>query len=218
MSMQKKIILLIAFAVVLLSAVFVYASQIETGAAFFKGWNLVYGFANPNQLSGHLEPSSIRAIYAWIPTTQEYARVYPNPENSKIDKIGDGYLIKTAMWVYSDSERGENFNGLYNFEEYMAQEPLPISEIDLYKGWNFVAVVPEMEGKTIFDIQGSCNIQKAYLWQSGVQQWSFDLIQDTSAPDKFARQDIGSGIAVKVSTNCNLGGEGGITNPPAIPN
>jgi|SRR3989344_973374 len=212
--MEKKIILPIAFAFVLLGAVLVYASQIETGAAFYKGWNLVYGFASPNQLSGHLEPSSIKAIYAWIPTTQEYAMVYPSPENSKIDKIGDGYLIKTAMWVYSDSERGESFNGMFNGEEYMAQEPLPINEIDLYSGWNFVAIIPEIEGKTIFDIKGSCNIQKAYLWQPAVQKWSFNLIEDTSAPDQFARQDLGGGMVIKVSGNCNLGSGGGSVSPP----
>jgi len=212
---MRKVILAVSL-MMILSGVFVYASQIETGASIYKGWNLVYDFPSPNVLSGSLEKSSIKAIYAFIPTTQEYARVYPNPENDKIDKIGDEYLEKTAFWVYSDSETGKDFNGVFNADEYMAQEPLPVSELNLYKGWNFVAILPEMFGKNLDEIKGSCEVDKAYFWNPEDQKWD-SLLEGRLNSNPFNRDVINLGIALKVSNDCKLGGDSSSPNPPTIP-
>ena len=213
---MRKVILAV-FLILILSGVFVYASQIETGASIYKGWNLVYDFPNPNVLSGSLEKSSIKAIYAFIPTTQEYARVYPNPENDKIDKIGDSYLEKTAFWVYSDTETGRDFNGVFNADEYMAQEPLPISELNLYKDWNFVAIVPEMLGKNLDEIKGNCEVEKEYFWNPEDQKWD-SLVEGRLNGNSFNRDVINLGIALKVSSDCNLNIQGGSNvSPPNLP-
>ena len=216
---MKKELIVSAIVVLLIGIIgLVYASQIEAGAPIYKGWNLLYSFSSPDQLSGHLEKSHIKAIYAFIPTTQEYARVYPNPENSKIDKIGDGYLEKTAFWVYSDYQTGETLNGMYNGDEYMAQEPLPLNDLPLYSGWNFVAILPEMIGKTFNELKGSCIITKVYWWQPREQKFiSVDL---SSSEVLRAQQNVGSGMIVKVVNNCKMGASSDASNvnPLSIPN
>jgi len=220
--MSKKIILALSLVFLIGIVVFVYAQDFSTeyGTAIFKGWNLVYGFYNPEQIQG-LEASNIKAIYAFIPTTQEYARVYPDPENSKLNLIDDDELIQTAFWVYSNSETQEEFNGIYNGVEYgLYENPTPYDRRLIYKGWNFLGITSDMVGSggkpELKDIAGSCNIEKAYFWDPENQEWwAFPLNED------FSRDSIGMGIVIKVSNNCNLGtseDNSEDNNIPSVPN
>ncbi|KKQ29717.1 MAG: hypothetical protein US45_C0058G0006 [Candidatus Nomurabacteria bacterium GW2011_GWA1_37_20] len=82
---MKKIFLTLVVFIGISSVV--YASQIEDNLFIKQGWNLIYGFT-PNSLNGqNLDMAHIKAIYGFIPTTQEYARIYPKPEDNKIDLI-----------------------------------------------------------------------------------------------------------------------------------
>ena len=216
--MNKKILL---FAVVFVFSMgiigSVMASQIEGDVPIYKGWNLVYGLANPSQLDDWVtsEKVDIKAIYAFIPTTQEYARSYPNPENKKISLMDDDYLIKTAFWVYSDKETAREFNGRLNAVEYNLEETLPISEHQLYKGWNFVGVTPDMVGKNLGDLKGSCSIEKSYAWWPKRQTWDLVVLDD--AP--FNKNVLFQGVLIKVSNNCKLGTSNPVStiNPPSLP-
>src|SRR3989338_592715 len=107
---MNKVLLGFAFVSLLALSVFVLASTAESYINIEKGWNLVYGFT-PGSLDGQpLDFSHIKAIYVYIPEDKEYIRIHPNPENAKIDQVGDGYLAKSVMWVYSDiSQRTEYF-------------------------------------------------------------------------------------------------------------
>jgi len=208
---------LVVFALIFLVGVtgFVIASQVEAQVQIMKGWNLIYGFANPSQLSGQLEGSSVKAIYAFIPKTQEYARVYPDPENDKIDIMGDGYLEKTAFWVYFDEAPEGSLNEIWSSDEYMVQEPLPINELQLYAGWNFVGVVPEMNGKTLNQLKGDCNIIEAWGWWSESKAGQGWDSQGLDTP--FNDFNLMKGIIMKVSNNCRLGSSGSSVNPPTLP-
>ncbi len=212
--MNKKLIFSISLVLIVFFAVFVSASQIETGAAIYKGWNLIYGFPEPSVLSGGFDASNIKYIYVFIPNIQEYARVYPNPENDKINQIGDGYLIQTPMWVYSTSETDVNFNGIYNAVEYQTQEHLPLGELTLFGGWNFVAITPYMIGKKLGDMKGNCNIERLYFWDSQKQEWYSENLLTKTIPNDI----VNLGLVMKVSNNCNLGGQGsGLGLPPGLP-
>jgi len=216
--MNLKIILPMIL-ILLVGIGLVIASQIEGDVPIYKGWNLIYSFANPSQLDDWVtnDKVDIKAIYAFIPTTQEYARVYPNPEDDKIDSIGDGYLAKTSMWVYSDKETGRDFNGRMNAVEYNLEEPLPISEHQLYAGWNFLATIPGLEGKSINNIKGSCDIIKAYAWDAKNQEWK-TLNLDEVAFYLGPLDPLWVGFVIKVSDNCKLEtstGDG--TSPPGLP-
>lgn len=214
--MKIKLGVFVSMFVLLLGVGFVIAQEWagETGAPIYKGWNLIYGFISPDQLSGHLEKSSIKAVYAFNPAIQQYARMYPNREDSKIT-IDDDLLLQTAFWVYSDTETGETLNGMYNGDEYwMYKLPQPISDLQLYSGWNFVAIVPEMIGKNLDELKGSCIITRAYWWQPREQKFiSVDL---TNSDVLKSQQNVMSGMIIKVSSNCKLGSVE--ANVPSVPN
>jgi len=216
---MKKLILTGLFLIALISGI-VFASTIEAQVKIHKGWNLIYGFANPSQLSGHLEESNIKAIYVFIPTVQEYAQVYPNPDNGKIDLLGDGYLIKTSMWVYSDKTVEGSLNGVLNADEYMLEEPLPIkywNEHKLYKGWNFIGILPDMIDKGLEDVRGKCDIEKAYFYnaeEDEAEHW-----KKLPTDYKLSKDILLLGIVMKVSNDCTMGETtAGISPPPSIPN
>ena len=102
-------------------AVFVSAWATTYGASVYKGWNLVYGFQSPEQIDT-IDKSNIKAIYAFIPTTQSYLRAWPNPDEKawqNLDKVMDDHeLLQTAYWVYSYITVEGSLNGLSHFTEY----------------------------------------------------------------------------------------------------
>jgi len=216
--MNKKFILPISLLIILGIAGFVLASQIESPVAIYKGWNLIYGFV-PSSLNGQgFEFSHIKAIYTYVPADNEYIRVYPNPENSKIDKLGDSYFEKQVMWVYSDATVEGELNGMLHFTEYWLEEPMPLSQRQVFKGWNFVGVthdvIPGPQDTNLKDIKGSCSIEKSYFWNADMQKWE-------DAPLEYAQleeRSIGSGWVIKVSDNCKLGtSEADIPSVPNLP-
>jgi hypothetical protein len=87
------------------------------------------------------------------------------------------------------------------------------------KGWNFVAANPEMQGKTMQDIKGDCDI----LWAYGFGKESASSAQSwlPFGNNTFNAGFIGQGLIIKVSDNCKLGDIiGGVNdnvNPPQLP-
>jgi hypothetical protein len=216
--MSKKLILPVALLLLIGITGFVFASQIESGIGIFKGWNLIYGFTSPSSLSGMFESSHIKAIYTYVPGENGYVRIYPNPENSKIDKYGDSYFEKQVSWVYSDATVPGELNGYSSFTEYWLEEPLPLSQRPLSAGWNFVGITPDMKGKSLNELKGSCNIEKVWAWNNqeltGEGNWD-----SVSLDNKFNDYVLMKGIVVKVSNNCELGGSGvNVPSVPQIPN
>ena len=116
---MKKLLTGLILGLILVGLIFlVSARMMETQVQIHKGWNLIFGFVEPDALSGQLNPDSIKAIYVFIPTTQQYARVYPDPENNKLQSMDDDYIRQTSFWVYSDSETNKELNGVMNADEY----------------------------------------------------------------------------------------------------
>ena len=187
-----------------------------------KGWNLVYGFMGINQIiSGSwFEKEDIKAIYAFIPTTQEYLRAWPDPDGDKwqnLDEIFDDHeLLQTSFWVYSNKEGSMEYNLIDTFE--------PVEQKKLYKGWNFFVISPDLiyddvnlgrllDNKVTFDsIKGDCKLEKAYYFKSN--SW-----HKGGFSDYFDRESLGSGVIVKVSNDCRLGSSqsGTIVAPPELP-
>ena len=48
----------------------------------------------------------------------------------------------------------------------------PFSERQKYRGYNFIGITPDMVGKNLLEMEGSCNIEKAYLWIPNYQDWT----------------------------------------------
>ncbi len=224
--MKMKKILPIALILLIGLSALVYAAQgpfyTKYPINFEKGWNLVYGFADPQQLKEYGVEGNIKVVYAFIPTIQEYARTWPNPESDKVRLIDDDELLNTAFWVYSD----EKMNTKYQ----LLEETIPFNERPIYAGWNFVGITSDMYQGTYVPgvgyegeyfswdaIKGNCQYEKIYGWHVEFQKWA-----EMDPNHKLKGYDfddfLGNGMVVKVSNNCNLGSTGGvITPPPSLP-
>lgn len=222
--MNKKVLMPIVVMILFFGLTFVYATELKWGFTtvdtqveeksinLIQGWNLIQGFADTSFIVGGTQgtansQSYIKAIFVFNPINKEYVRIYPNPERSSVEALGPS-ILQLPFWVYS-SKGGESMS-------YQTQK-LETFGMTWPTGWNFISISNEMVGKSIFDVKGNCNIEKAYLWMS-TQEWSFNLIEDTTAPDLFSSSDVGKGLIIKVSSECKLGlTQTQITPPPAIP-
>ncbi len=179
-----------------------------------EGWNLVTNFIYPSQINGgEIIQSNIKAIYAFIPTNQQYARTYPTPSQrdiSLLQSIEDDIIEQNAFWVYTDKAGTLVYTPT-------ATPPTRVEERNLYSGWNFVGVGADMVESTAYpdmtfdDIKGECNVQKVYAFIEG--QW-------IGSAEAFPMEDtlINSGVLVKVSNNCQLGMASQTPpSPPATP-
>lgn len=205
-------------------SVFVSAWATEYGAPINKGWNLVYGFMSPDQLEGQgFEAKNIKAVYAFIPTTQQYLRAWPNPDEKawqNLDNVMDDHeLLQTAFWVYSDKSVEGSLNGLSGFTEYWLYDaPKAYNERPIYKGWNFVGISRDMKGVPYKDFKGSCNILKMCVYQR--QNWDCGGESSLDSNDVLidSDYDLGQGLVIKVSDNCELGvSEGDVPSVPQLP-
>ncbi len=217
--MDKKILLFLSliFLVGFLGVVgFVNASNQLSEIQLHKGWNLVYGFTGTDRIlsGGDISSTNIKAVYLLTQPSQEYVRVYPDPESDKLWELDDDYYEKTAQWVYSDK------SGIL---KYNSEEPLPLGELKLYRGWNFVGITSNMIGPIevssgsfidgqVQHIAGTCNIEKSYFFDPRAQEWViFPLDED------FSDGALGSGWIVKLSNDCKLGLKVGVIGPPELP-
>ena len=188
----------IAFSIILIFSITCVFSQSSVSLNLNKGWNLVSSLTNPQQIISENNQNKITAIYALIPQTQEYVRIYPNPEENKIAQIGDKFIEETALWVYSSQDVTIQYN----------PQPFLLKDHQLYKGWNFIGITGEMVGKTLNQIKGDCEWTGIYTYakDAGRLQW-LDLLNNPNFVDKeqLIQDNIGLGLAIKVSDNCRLG-------------
>ena len=226
-NMNKKIILSIALLTLLGLAIFVSASELKWGFTttdtqveekslnLIKGWNLIQGLADPSFIvagtQGRVNSQGyVKAIFAFNPINKEYVRVYPNPERTSLDALPPS-ILQLPMWVYS-SKGGESIS-------YQTESLTGNFQFTWPAGWNFISISNEMVGKSLDEIKGTCNIEKAYMWDtpeiSGGGRW-----EQIPSDGKFNRDFVGLGFVIKFTSECKLGtsADGIITPPPAIPN
>lgn len=180
--------------------------------SFYKGWNLVQGFADPSFINGcknggEFCMNSIKAIFVLNPVSKEYYQVYPTPEKSKLDSLGPA-ILQNPFWVYSSEDLGE--------VSYSTEKLAGNFQIIRPAGWNFISLGTEMFGKTLTEIKGSCNIEKAYIWNSEKNAQEWQIWTDSI----FTNGDlIRLGFIIKVSSDCILGSSDGsaATSPPSLP-
>jgi len=209
--MKTVYVSLVAMVLLMGVVVLVSASQIDGDYEIEKGWNLIPGFIGTDQLFGDdILPENIKAVYILKQPSQEFVRVYPDPEEDKLAGLNDDYYEKTPQFVYSDTSGNM---------EYFFEESLPIEEFQLYRGWNFVTLskyLLEGEGTglsdpTLEDVSGDCNIQRAYLFGNG--KW----VEFNSIYPEMDSTLLNKAIVLKVSNDCNLGTSGNNAGPPSLP-
>jgi len=175
-----------------------------------EGWNLLSGFHSPDQLESQvLDSDQIKAIYAFQPLEKKYYRMYPNQEELTWSKSED-ILLNTGYWVYSESDAYTEY--LFNEDDIISYE-----DRDIYQGWNFLGITPDMLGKSMNDILGSCDFEKVYHFESLIQEWSNNLVNDPFMDETLTNSARGLALAVKVSDDCQLGLTETTLAPPSIP-
>jgi len=234
---MKKIILPIIFIFLIGFSVFVYAQLIEGGeytlnpiksVSLNKGWNLVslyafdldkYAFElnDPEQV-----PSYIKAVYFYDRGNNEYIRLFPNFERTKLEQfylnnlgtleepedIGEyGAFVNSAIWMYSTKNKQITFS--------VTDGLASLDYVNIKQGWNFITVTPEFSGHSLNDLKGNCNILQVYAYDEDEGGW-VNLISSMD-DDRILGENAMQmhGLVMKVSDNCKLGivEEG----PPELP-
>src|SRR3989344_981662 len=199
-----KIIFATLLAIVFLTCA-VSASD-EYGIILQEGWNLVYGFTEVSQINaGTLKQSDILAIYGFLPEEQRYVELHPNTDyDSLLDIQGAQDLDEqSAFWVYSNKEGSIN---------YRVQEPAPLRDINLEKGWNLIGITENFRGYALQEVLGTCEVEKSYAFLNGgwknINEFKNDknfintlnpALKGGSTTDYRCR-----GIALKVENDCSL--------------
>jgi hypothetical protein len=205
-------LVLIVGMVVFASANFVpsYSSVDDTTIFKFEksGWYLL-----PSNVDSRCE-GSIKAVWIWLPSKQMYVGSVSGPLSSD-----DGALLSSEVSLGYIKE-GLNSVWVYLSQPCTFSYKFPSSGQDSIKlagGWNFLVSNPSYIGKSLNDVKGNCNIDKAYYWNADVRGgngWS--EIGDTN--NRFDSENTGIGFIVKVSEGCTFGSESNPVNFPAIPN
>ncbi len=126
----------------------------------------------------------------------------------KYGMLDSGYFAGTVAngwWLYAD--RDCDVNGETWLVPYI--DALTESGSKLARGWNFISVFPDMAGRRIDEFKGSCQISKAYTFDSGRRKWRSAMNEEL--PEGL----IGYGLVVKTSEECVLGFER--EGPPPVP-
>lgn len=210
--MKRKLLIVSLFSLIMLG-VFVSAagSQDEVRINLKKGWNLVGMYAFDDSLTDLANSGFIKAAYIYDNVNKQYIRLYPNRETDKI--ASSGMLDAENMWKWSNAAVWIYCKEDKNFAPSSVDQPSSLSSVKMKQGWNFMAITPEMWNKPLNDFKGTCNIEKAY----GYEQNSWAGLSPTFPINH--EELIGSGIIVKVSSDCALSSSSsGVSNPPAIPN
>lgn len=188
-----------------------------------KGWNLL----NFNYLLRDIgEENLFNRLYLFDSISKEYVLYSKNNENLIINldnKMQEFYgsdeiaLIFNSVWYYSDKEIivpiFDNFKSNEELQEYINY----YNKDFITSGWNLINVNEMMIGKSLYDLKGTCNIEKAYGWDTSTRNGGYwNNLLDENIPEEA----LGMGFALKVSSNCKLDftGSSNIPAPPSIPN
>ena len=131
----------------------------------------------------------------------------------------DFFYLTSAFWVYS--EKDQEISPDVSLSIYDDDFEINVQDgmFKLYEGWNLMVVPPQFGSKYDW---GNCKIEKIYLWDELVQnwlKWSDDLDPNFEKFLEESREgdNIGEGIAIKVSNSCSLGKTASVITPPSIP-
>ena len=189
-----------------------------------KGWNLIASgltFASDLRYldeTGDIKKNNIKAVYVYSNKINEYLSSYPEYDRRLFSATnyfnGDEQdIIGQANWIYVDK------SGVL---KYNTKAIKVTNSRNLFSGWNFVSITPEMfyekDGTDVFSwngVKGNCNFEKIYAWNPEEQNW-LSISADTESLD--FNDFYAMGMVVKVSNDCKLGtSEGDVPQVPNLP-
>jgi len=216
--MKQKIILTTFFLTILSLSVFVSATMTskqngnyEVSIGLSKGWNIVAGTALEQGISSdsEIKLSDIKAMWYYSPVLKKYYQIYPNNELDDLSveegrQLDEDVILTSAMWIYTDKAGTLKYDTL---EDY----PL-LENRQLFGGYNFMTITPDMDGNSINEIKGECNIIESYGFDTSSQKWV-----SLSQNNKLDTNSAGMGVLLKISNDCTLRVVEPSANPPGLP-
>ncbi|MDD5147909.1 MAG: Kazal-type serine protease inhibitor family protein [Candidatus ainarchaeum sp.] len=152
-----------------------------------KVWNLFSLPGDASQSSSDCDSSNFK-LFGYNKTAGKFEPV-SNP------KIGAGY------WLYNPGKTCTAKAAL--------SKPVTFDGLEaISKGWNFIAVIQGMAGKTINEA-GNCSFSRAFLFNSAAQKW------EKAMDKKISDNDLGTAMAVYSETECSWTAADG--NAPPMP-
>ena len=222
--MKKEFVIIGIFALILIGVGFVCATGIKIAQGEYQmnvkiheGWNIIEGF-HPNFLLPDSEITSgdITAVFMYAPDLNKYIEVYPTNKISESginqnDEYYDDEAGAYSYWVYSKKD------GNLKYQPHII-EP---NNIAMKTGWNFLGINPEMKGKSLNELKGTCTYEKVNYFEASQQAWSPNYALNSRDKDEKMTDDaLGLGVLIKVPSDCilSVSGSNSNLNPPQIPN
>jgi len=222
---MKKLILLVVLVLLVGLAVFVSASYSSSQKWIIipikNGWNLVPASSWELNLglNSPVTFSDFKHGYAYNPFDGKYLLIRKNGKDiyggdgkPTPDWVTSSWLKTASLWMYSDKDG----NFLMKWDSSVSKPSS--SDYELKNGYNLIWLTPEMVGKTIEELRGTCNIQKAYGWDTSQNNAYWNDLLDEKLPEEA----VGMGFVIKVADDCTLSVSETISEediaPPTIPN
>lgn len=209
--MKKIISILLIMIVGMSGAVFAEDFQIN------KGWNLVpilyLNVENINfkETSFLFDPfdKSYFSVQEFEANTNKYG--LKSEFAATVEKRFSDYdywKLSYPVWYYSNSDITISSNTISEYNTVTKDK-----SIYLVPGWNLVTINELMlntDMNNLFD--ESCGLEKIYFYNPEKQNWI-----KVPLYDEFNEKELGHGIAIKTSNNCELNSNDEISAPPSIP-
>jgi hypothetical protein len=154
--------------------------------------------------------------------------IYDAKERKYIRAIGPGVSTSSAlskinkedvnrypaMWVYM---KGSDVKKLW--VKYGSAQMPKLSAISLKAGWNFMLMLPEMNGHPSSEWAGTCIISNWGAWNDEANNWIIKLISDLDQEIKTASKTFpyGHPYVIKVSSDCKLASPENVPDAPGLP-
>ena len=190
-----------------------------------RNFETVGGFKDGTDYSLVDSSNNVDYKYLFSPFTQKYVRCEGTSRmvcddiqktlgmsESQFTSLGQQEITEimnsvslSADWYYYSKP----LQIIYEYRPFHLEE---LSKTRLKEGWNLINFPAYFTTKELK--LGNCNFEKIYLFDDELQDW--ELVSQND----LERVPIGSGMAIKVSNDCNflVFNEGEIQNPPQIPN
>ena len=162
--------------------------------------------SNPGEIKG----KDNKYLFALVEEPQDgkYKVIWYEITNDNLYKMGTEYapttqqkILSQSVWLYSKKK------GILRYE----YNYLKLENIELNSGWNFMTMVPEMAGKTLEELKGTCQIEKAYGFEPTKQDWN-NLMDE-----QLQSEATGAGFVIKVMNECKLQPKLNEDDIPALP-
>ncbi len=205
----------------------------DVSFTLYRGWNLV-----PMGILGSectADNKNVSAVYFYSPLENNYLGVPVTQSGSpqkeyqdKVDAVRRLYEPKkneyltpfetgTSAWAYYTG------NNSCNTTIRTSNPYTELSTRKLFRGWNFLTVLPWMVDKKLTDITYGCDIQRFATWDAAGQKWNSVRMSLSEwarqyGPDNPVNESsIGQTILLKTAGECALSATGPLPPAPPLP-